>query len=83
MLFESDAGGRFVDSVNCGAPDQVPTQPGPLPPDAVSDIWSMTIMNPVLLAFLPVTVKRIVWLPAVSVLLPRLHAACCMAVAAY
>ena len=43
----------------------------------------MTIMNPELLAFLPVTVKRIVWLPAVSVLLPRVHATCCMAAAAY
>ena len=43
----------------------------------------MTIMNPALLAFLPVTVKRMAWLPAVSVLLPRLHATCCVAVAEY
>ena len=34
----------------------------------------MTIMNPALLPFLPVTVKRMAWLPAVSVLLARLHA---------
>ena len=38
VLFDSDAGGRFAVSVNCGAPDQVPTQLGPLLPDAVSDI---------------------------------------------
>ena len=44
----------------------------------------MIIMNPALLAFLPVTVKRMMGLPsAVSALLPRAHAFCCVAVAAY
>ena len=32
------AGGRFAVSVSCGAPDQVPTQLVPPPPDAVSEI---------------------------------------------
>ena len=44
----------------------------------------MTIMKPALLAFLPVTVKRMMGLPsAVSVLFPSAHALCCVAVAAY
>ena len=59
-------------------PANPPWPPLPAVPVAQepSVIRSMTIMNPVLLAFLPVTVKRIVWLPAPSVLLARLHAAC-------